>query len=112
MILSASAAPMPGSVISSLRPALLMSTSHSDAAGGTFFFLGGPATNASPVYTASNTFTGDLQYDLMSLTVAFSLSANSSVGLSGFVEQVEVPEPSAVLLLGLGLGALAWRRLA
>lgn len=81
-------------------------------AGGTFFFLGGPATNASPVYTASNSFTGDLQYDLMSLTVAFSLSANSSVGLSGFVEQVEVPEPSAVLLLALGLGALAWRRLA
>ena len=48
----------------------------------------------------------------MRLTVAFSLSANSSVGLSGIVEQVEVPEPSAVLLLGLGLGALAWRRLA
>ncbi len=78
--------------------------------GSTFFFLGGPATNLSPVYTASNTFTGDLQYDLMSVTVAFSLSANSSVGLSGFVQQV--PEPSAVLLLALGFGALVFRRLA
>jgi len=81
-------------------------------AGGTFFFLGGPATNPSPVYTASNTFTGSLQYDLMSVTLAFSLSANSSVDMSGFVQQVEsVPEPAAVLLLALGFGALVWRRL-
>ncbi len=77
-------------------------------AGNTFFFLGGPATNNSPVYTASNVFGGSLQYDLMSLTLAFSLSPSTTAGLSGFVQQV--PEPAAVLLLAFGVGVLAWRR--
>jgi hypothetical protein len=77
-------------------------------AGSTFFFLGGPATFGSPTYTASNVFVGDLQYDLMSITVAFSLSKQTSVGVSGFVQQV--PEPFTGLLLALGLGVLAWRR--
>jgi hypothetical protein len=77
-------------------------------AGDTFFFVGGPATMNSPVYTANNVFVGDLQYDLMSLTVAFSLSPNSTAGLSGFVQQV--PEPSTGLLFGLGLVVLARRR--
>jgi hypothetical protein len=80
-------------------------------AGDTFFFLGGPATNNSPVYTASNSFAGDLQYDLMSITVAYTLSANTTAGLSGFVQQLPVPEPSsAFLLLGLGVVLLARRR--
>jgi hypothetical protein len=78
-------------------------------AGDTFFFVGGPATNTSPVYTASNVFIGDLQYDLMSLTVAFSLSPNTTAGLSGFVQQ-QIPEPTTGLLLGLGLVFVARRR--
>jgi hypothetical protein len=71
--------------------------------GDTFFFVGGPATNNSPVYTASNAFVGNIAYDLMSVTVAFSLSANSNVGASGFVQQTPVPVPAAVLLFGSGL---------
>ena len=71
--------------------------------GNTFFFLGGPITQNSPVYTASNSFTGDLAYDLMTVKIDFSLSANSTVGLSGFVQQVAVPIPAAVWLFGSGL---------
>ena len=71
--------------------------------GDTFFFTGGPLTQNSPVYTASNSFTGDLAYDLMSLQIGFSLSANSSVGMSGFVSQTVVPVPAAVWLFGSGL---------
>lgn len=71
--------------------------------GDTFFFFGGPQTQNSPVYTASNTFNGNTAYDLMSVTVAFSLSANSNVGLSGFVQQTPVPVPAALWLFGSGL---------
>jgi hypothetical protein len=71
--------------------------------GDRFFFTGGPQTQNSPVYTASNTFTGDLAYDLMVVKVDFSLSADSTVGLSGFVQQVVVPVPAAVWLFGSGL---------
>jgi hypothetical protein len=71
--------------------------------GDTFFFLGGPAVNNSPIYTASNTFTGNLAYDLMTVKIDFSLSANSAVGISGFVEQSPVPVPAAVWLFGSGL---------
>ena len=74
--------------------------------GGTFFFTGGPATQNSPIYTATNTFTGNLAYDLMTVNVDFSLSANSTVGLSGFVQQVPVPIPAAVWLFGSGLFGL------
>ncbi len=49
--------------------------------GDTFFFNGGPQTQNSSVFTASNSFTGDLAYDLMTVKVDFSLSANS---MSGF----------------------------
>jgi len=82
--------------------------------GDKFFFFGGPETNNSPVYTASNSFTGDLAYDLMTVKVDFSLSADSTVGMSGFVQQV-VPVPAAVWLFGsglLGLVAVARRRKA
>jgi hypothetical protein len=73
--------------------------------GNRFFFVGGPQTQNSPVYTATSTLIGDLAYDLMSVTVAFSLSPNSQVGVSGFVEQLPapVPLPAAVWLLGSGL---------
>lgn len=73
--------------------------------GSTFFFVGGPLTQNSPVYTASNSFTGNLAYDLMSVTIAFTLSANSNVGVSGFVQQV--PEPSMLMLLGISLVGVA-----
>jgi hypothetical protein len=76
--------------------------------GNTFFFTGGPQTQNSLVYTASNSLTGSLLYDLMSVTVAFSLSANSQVGLSGYVQQevVTTPLPAAAWLLAAGLGSL------
>jgi len=85
--------------------------------GNTFFFVPAsfpPAeTQNSPVFTASNSFTGDLAYDLMTVKADFSLSANSAVGLSGFVQQLPVPIPPAVWLFGsglLGLVGVARRR--
>ncbi len=71
--------------------------------GNTFFFTGGPLTQNSSVFTASNTLTGNLAYDLMTVKVDFSLSANSNVGLSGFVQQTPVPVPAAIWLFGSGL---------
>ena len=77
--------------------------------GNLFSFVGGPQTQNSPVYTASNSFVGNLAYDLMAVTVAFSLSPSSNVGISGFVQQV-VPEPAAIVLLGLVALVLVRRR--
>lgn len=74
--------------------------------GDTFGFATGRATRFSPLYTASNSFSGDLAYDLMTVQVAFGLSADSSVGISGLVEQVPVPVPAAVWFLLSGAGAL------
>ncbi len=78
-------------------------------AGNTFFCTPGPCNATSPTYTASNSFTGNLAYDLMSITVAFSLSPSSNVGMTGFVQQV-VPEPTIVALLGVGLVTLVFAR--
>lgn len=83
--------------------------------GDTFGFLGGPQTQNSPVYAANSTLTGNLAYDLMSVTVVFALSANSQVGLSGFVQQDiapggdvgTVPLPAAAWLLASGLAGLS-----
>ena len=81
--------------------------------GDTFFCTPGPCNSTSGTYSATNQFTGNLAYDLMSVTVAFSLSSSSNVGISGFVEQVPVPEPDTASLVGLGiltLTAVARRR--
>jgi hypothetical protein len=51
----------------------------------------------------------------MSVTIAFSLSADSSVGISGFVSQTPVPVPAAIWLFGsglIGLAGIARRRAA
>jgi len=76
--------------------------------GDTFTVLGGPKTGNSPVFTASNSFIGDTRYDTMNALVSFSLSPNSNVGISGFVQQVVVPEPSTTALMFAGLGLVGW----
>jgi hypothetical protein len=89
-------------------------------AGDTFSilpFVAPPSakTAQSPTYTASNSFIGALAYDLMSVRLSFSLSPQSEVGISGFVEQVPVPEPSTYGMLAAGLlvlGFVARRRLS
>ena len=79
--------------------------------GGLFSFSGGPLTLNSQVYTASNSFVGSLQYDLMSIVVSFALSPYSQVGISGFVQQVSaVPEPGGMALMLLGVVAVAVAR--
>ena len=79
--------------------------------GSTFFFTDGPETNTSDVFTASNSFIGDLAYDIMAVKIDFALSANSSVGVSGFVEQTSVPVPAAFWLLSTGMiGVIGLRK--
>lgn len=68
--------------------------------GANFSFTGGPATQNSPVYAANNLFTltAGNQFNEMVVTVAFNLSAQSNVGMSGFVQQTPVPLPASVWL--------------
>ena len=83
-------------------------------AGDTFFFAGGPDTQSSQTYEADGSFNVDPAYDTMSATVAFALSPSSNVGISGFIQQTVVPEPSTYALLAAGLafvGFVARRRL-
>ncbi len=72
-----------------------------------------PKTVQSPTYTGTNSFITSSAYDNMTAVVAFSLSRNSTVGFSGSLTQIPIPEPSiyAVLAAGLGLlGFIARRR--
>jgi PEP-CTERM motif len=86
-------------------------------AGETFsFFNPGviPLTLNSAVFTNHNpALVVDPAYDTMKALVQFSLSPNSSVGMSGGISQL-VPEPSTYALLAAGLafvGFVARRRL-
>lgn len=74
--------------------------------GETYFHVGGPLTTNSPVYSDADLIIGDLAYDLMAVQVAFSLSADSIVGISGFVSQTPIPLPAAAWLMSMGLGFL------
>jgi len=76
-------------------------------AGDKLTLLGGPTVGNSTVYKASNSFIGDSRFDTMTAVVQFSLSPNSNVGMSGFVQQV-VPEPSSTAMLLAGLGFVGW----
>ena len=77
-------------------------------AGDKFSLLTGPDTLPSPVFTNSSSFIGNAAYDTMTAVVQFSLSPNSNVGMSGFVQQVAVPEPSTTALMLAGLGFVGW----
>jgi len=71
-----------------------------------------PRTENSAVFSAANSFITNAAYDQMTVVVAFALSPNSEVGLSGFVQQV--PEPSVYSGLAAGLlfvGFVVRRRL-
>lgn len=77
--------------------------------GDSFFFVG----VGQQTYDAVDQFgliTGDPAYDLMAVNIAFSLSANSNVGVSGFVQQTPVPVPAAIWLFGSALGLLGLHR--
>lgn len=78
--------------------------------GDTHFHLGGPATTSSPAYVETDSIVGDLAYDTMSVEVAFNLSAESIVGITGFVSQTPVPVPAAGWLMLTGLGFLTVRK--
>ncbi|HXP66650.1 MAG TPA: hypothetical protein VN815_14325 [Steroidobacteraceae bacterium] len=76
--------------------------------GDAFSFIGGPITHSpSQAFTASDMFTLAAGYNLMSVTLDFTLSANSEVGISGFVQQTAVPLPPALLLFLSG-ACLIW----
>jgi len=77
-------------------------------AGDKLSFSTGPDTQNSPIFTNSSSFIGNAAYDTMTAVVQFSLSANSNVGMSGFVQQVAVPEPSSTALIFAGLGFVGW----
>ena len=55
------------------------------------------------VENAAGSISGGGPFDLMAVTVAFGLTAQTGVGFSGFVEQTPVPVPAAVWLFGSGL---------
>ncbi len=79
--------------------------------GDRFFFTDntGPETRgpAAP-FTDSALITGSTDYDLMAVQIAFLLSANSTVGISGFVSQVEVPVPAAMPLFLLAISCMGF----
>ncbi len=86
---------------------------HVDA-GGTFKVdpftptPGAPTrTEQSQTFSAVSTLNVTPAYDTMNAIIAFSLSPQSTVGISGSVSQV-VPEPSSIALMLTGLGVIGW----
>jgi hypothetical protein len=71
---------------------------------------GGPGTVVRIDDAGPSVFPVTFDYDLMSATIAFSLTRASRVGISGFVQQEEyfppgeIPEPGTIGLLAAGLG--------
>jgi hypothetical protein len=79
---------------------------------GDMFFFTGMKTKTTD-FEKTNTFASTLDYDLMTVTIAFALSKKAIAGMTGFVTQVVVPVPAALplLLTGLaGFGLIARRR--
>jgi hypothetical protein len=79
---------------------------------GDGFFFTGQGTKNSGAYTADSTLTANTAYDLMSVTLGFSLTRMSNMSLSGFVQQTiidqsPVPLPATAWLLGSVL-LLGW----
>jgi len=83
--------------------------------GGSLSFTG-PGHVDSGLLVGTSVFTGDAAYDQMLVNLGFSLTSNTAVNMTGFVEQFSprtVPEPASLFLLAGGLGAVklaAWRR--
>ena len=73
----------------------------------------GGVTNGPNGETVTGAINAGGPFDVMSVTVAFGLTDQTGVGMSGFVEQTPVPIPAAVWLFGsglLGLIGIARRR--
>lgn len=77
--------------------------------GETHFHTPGPDVTTA-TYEDTATIVGSLAYDLMAVQVAFAQSADSNVGVSGFVSQTPVPVPAAGWLMLTGLGFLTVRK--
>jgi hypothetical protein len=85
--------------------------------GPAFSLVGGPGPAYSGIFVGGNIFSSDLAYDQMAVSLGFTLTPHSAVGLAGFVEQTAWPTPvpesaSSLWLLSVGLGAVklaAWR---
>jgi hypothetical protein len=99
-----------GKVVDSqdIRLSPFLSTDKGVDVGDACTVMGAGAHNCGP-YTAGPTVfgvPGGPTYDLMSVIVAFGLTAHDAAGVSGRVSQ-EVPEPGTLLLLGAGLLGLS-----
>jgi len=65
-------------------------------------------TAQSETFAASSLINVTPAYDTMNAIIAFGLSPNSTVGISGSMSQIVVPEPSSMALLFSGLGLVGW----
>jgi len=83
-------------------------------AGDDFGFATGPKQDTASFTGGPSLLNVSPAFDNMTAAVTFTLSADSNVGMSGFVQQLPVPEPSTYVLLAAGLafvGFVARRKL-